>query len=164
MKLIITRLLRLKIKCISCFLPTVFSSQDCVVRTEKLKAQITIDCVCLRLIATVSLASVHNNHNDSRSQTLVPFVLHRRERLWQHMNVASNCSLYLFCHMEFIQTAIYNCFPWNQYWCQTMIHKMWSLVSEAIVPINVLLYLSSEIKKCCKTMRLDHCVKKGLLI
>lgn len=49
-------------------------------RTEKLKAQITIDCVCLRLIATVSLASVHNNHNDRRSQTLVPFVLHRRER------------------------------------------------------------------------------------
>lgn len=78
-------------------------------RTEKLKAQITIDCVCLRLMATVSLASVHNNHNDRRSQTLVPFVLRRRERLWQHINQRSKSVIF---------KVIFHCIcsvTWNSY-------------------------------------------------
>lgn len=74
MKIIIKRLVGLKRKYLFVFFPTVFSSGNSVGRAEKLKAQITIDCVCLELIA--SLASVHNNHNDRRRQGRVERLSH----------------------------------------------------------------------------------------
>lgn len=86
-------------------------------RTKKLKAQITIDCVCLWLMATVSLASVHNSHYDRNRacQALITVVLHRRENiecigLSKGKSVSFNiihCMTYnLFCHHAFIQNAL----------------------------------------------------------
>lgn len=90
----------------SCFLLTVFSSRGRVGRTKKLKAQITIDCVCLWPIATVSLASAHSNHNDRRSQGRVNRLSHLcfiEERGCSELNGTSmwqGCSLQ--CNLLYI--------------------------------------------------------------
>lgn len=86
-------------------------------RTKKLKAQITIDCVCLWLRATVSLASVHNSHNDRRSQWLVKrlphlcFIEERGGANIEFIGISKgksipfkiiHCMMYsLFCHQGF---------------------------------------------------------------